>query len=424
MNRTGTWPRGCGWHGTAAILGLAALLAPTQDTRAQDSKPEATSPFKVRTLLIDDKKADGDIAALEAELKKLQAELAKKKAEAARIADMMKKAEADRESAERKARAQVLLAQEHARAQELAAQHRAEFYRATAEEAAAKSKVEAKRVATVEASDPTKTTRQVIVLQKDGKQVLELPAHVIIAERDGKLIIEIPLAGTEAKKTAPVPPTPAVKPPTVANPANPAEIPGKVVIWDAKEGKVVTNPGAAVGTTGRVIWQVVPDGKTVPTPGAKVESKYVFGSPAQPAKPASAEDRIGNLEKKLAEILKELESLRKEMKSQPSGKVKSAAFDPAGRILAIELLGDILATPPAPAKPVVLTPPAVAPAALPPVAPKPTTKPADETSADGQFIRRYIELVTPVAPVAPKPRVAVPPVAPKEPDVPATAARP
>ena len=146
--------------------------------------------------------------------------------------------------------------------------------------------------------------------------------------------------------------------------------------------------------------------------------------PPKPIKPASADDRISNLEKKLTEIMKELEGLRKEMKTQPGLKAKSAAFDGTGRILAIELVTPVepvapvapkaLIAPPAPVPPSPL-PPRATPATVPnpltppvPVAPKKEVKGDGERSADGKFIKRVIELVTPADLDAPK--VVEPPV--------------
>ena len=188
-------------RGWLASLGLLALLSSAHEAQAQEAKPDT-----VRFLfqVADDGKATGDeLARLQAQLKELEAQLAKKKAEAAKIADAMKRAELDRAVAEGVAKQSAAAAKDQAKRALEAAD------KALANQG--KGAVQAMRIYRVDAAEPAKP-QHAIVLQKEGKQLVELPSNVVIAERDGKLIIEIPLAGAEKPK--PTTPTPTKTPPS------------------------------------------------------------------------------------------------------------------------------------------------------------------------------------------------------------------
>ena len=178
--------RGLGWYGTVALLGLAALLAPARNTGAQESKQEEKPLVRAR-IIADDRTVEAEVRQLEARLQLLKAELVQEKAQAELVARAMKEAEAKaREAAERQ-RSTAERDAVVARLSRLADGKTAQT-------------LEAVRIAQTGIKGESLPYR--IVLQKDGKHIIELPTDVIIAERNGKLLVEIPLAKTEPKKTA------------------------------------------------------------------------------------------------------------------------------------------------------------------------------------------------------------------------------
>ena len=121
----------------------------------------------------------------------------------------------------------------------------------------------------------------------------------------------------------------------------------KVIVTQPVAPEATATDPFRVPSRGTTIWVDPAAGKNVRenvTP-RDVRVRQPVPTPGQPAvNPSSSEDRISNLEAKLNAILKELESLRKEMKTQPKTSLRTTDYESS---IFRELLGHVITMPPA-----------------------------------------------------------------------------
>ncbi len=217
MILSGTTPRNLGWRGTLTLLGLGAILLPALPAWAFDeTKVETKDDIQIIVK-------DGELDALKARLDLMKEALDAKQIEAEAVSRKLRQVQAKLEL-EGKAKAldakleeiksnptdpyavkrlqaeyEALRVAKVAELDKIRSEETTDRWAAKALAATGETKKSAlfARYATAASG-----SKKVLLLEKDGKTVLELPATWVVAERNGRLIIEIPMSNSTAPKTA------------------------------------------------------------------------------------------------------------------------------------------------------------------------------------------------------------------------------